>query len=74
MLEFFQDYGIWILLAIVAFFFLFAGAGDHGGGMGCGGHGSHRHRRGDRHPTQRKQEDEHDEATVGSSRGGQPHH
>jgi hypothetical protein len=73
MLEFFQDYGIWILLAIVAFY-LFAGAGGYGGGMGCGGHGSHRHRQGDCRPTQREQEDERDEATVGSSRSGQPHH
>jgi hypothetical protein len=73
MWEFFQGYGIWILLAIVVFY-LFTRAGGHGGGMGCGGHGSHSHHRDDRRPSQRQQEDERDEATVGASRHGQPHH
>lgn len=73
MWEFFQGYGIWILLAIFAFF-LFAGGCGRGSSMGCGGHGSHRHRRDDRSFTQRKPEDEREEATVGSSRHGQPHH
>jgi hypothetical protein len=73
MWEFFQGYGIWMLLAIVAFY-LFAGTGGHGGGIGCGGHGSRSHRRGDRRPPQREQEDERDDATVGSSRHGRPHH
>jgi hypothetical protein len=73
MWEFIQGYGIWILLAIVAFLLLAGGCG-RGSGMGCGEHGSHRHRRGDRRPTQRKPEDDGDEATVGSSRHGQSHH
>ena len=69
MLEFIQGYGIWILLAIVAFFLLAGGCG-RGSGMGCGGHGSHSYRRGDRRPTQRKPEDEREEATIVSSRHG----
>jgi hypothetical protein len=43
MWEFFQGYGIWILLAIFAFFLVAGGCG-RGRGTGCGGHGSHRHR------------------------------
>lgn len=73
MWEFFQGYGIWILLAVVALY-LSAGGCGRGAGMGCGGHGSHSHRRGDRRPTHQEQEDEGDEAPVGSSRHGQPHH
>jgi hypothetical protein len=38
MWEFIQAYGIWMLLAMVAFLLLAGGCGG-GSGMGCGGHG-----------------------------------
>jgi hypothetical protein len=73
MWEFIQGYGIWILLAMTAFRLL-AGGCSRGSGMGCGGHVSHRRRRDERRSVQREPEDERDEATLGSSRHGQPHH